>query len=1161
MARRHALRRPFAVLLALAQLLLGCPPSNPPLTPWAGWQERREPNYVAVPGGLVDVAGGNLLIERTDLVIDTRLGRERFGAVYDGAGGRWRWSFESQYDGAIFTDASGARHGVGALAAGAAIPGTHWVKLDATRMKTKGGLVHEYDGTGLLAARYWSSDPHPRIVYRSAPVAGQPRVTEIEQCTSATVCTPLFQLGYDGSGRLTEVVDRAGRRAEYGWDGLGRLVAARDALDVARGWLGFRYEYAGTLLTALTNSEGERTSYGFSRRRGLVRATREGPGAPTHRFQYQGKDASGIYHTRYWNPLDEEQRFAYDAEGRVLERLEVATGDAILLAWGGERPNAQTLPNGATTLWTWSGDDVQSRTDPSGNVVVFTYHAEGVSRENPRMRAIASIHDSLGGVETRRYDASGRLVERIDGAGESVLYGWSAGALVSETVAGVTRTFSQVGEHGHAGTVTVLGVTELRSFDAVGNLLEGSIGRGPLPGGIVRRRFDEDRNLATLELAPQGAGLPTETLTLRHRSDGQRLEVLRGGDDHVFVYDAFGRTSEQRERVDGAWHVTRFGYDAAGRLASLERPNGMREEVDWGPGGRPQQVRRLRDGLLESSLDLVHAAGELVRVDDSLTGSEHYAYDAAGRRIVTTFPDGEQLLVQHDPRSRIVAEGFVSSTGEPLTTLLQTYDLADRRIRLADPSGTLLETSYESGRVAELRYGNGLVRSFGYHGDGTLASSNTQDASATEVEATTLTHALLQDAAGVDFLRQRATTSTYGAVDVTTVEEYDLSPMRGGARVARWNDGLSGDEAYVFDARSNLLAAGDASFQYNTEGNRLLSVTSGGQFVGQYSYDEAGFATARNGQTLAWNAAGRLVGHGADRLEWDGLGRLREAEIAGIAVRFRFGGRVQADPSGVPLAVDLGEVLVGLGGGHRYRHLDFRGNVKWVSDDTGAVVAHYRYAPYGLDAVFGSDEDPVRFAARSEIGELMLLGERVYDPSVGRFLSPDPLFQIVNQFAYTLGNPVWFSDPNGTSPEANDAATAFDNLVGGLGLISAVLATLAVLLRFGPLPHLHAIAAVLGLVSALLGLLLALMLLFGKPRSKSGASPVTQGPGGSGGGSGGTGGGGGAGGSLGGGFGGGCSPAQLTAVPRLGGWLPLLAPLQLLLGFLLLRRRRREASA
>ena len=48
------------------------------------------------------------------------------------------------------------------------------------------------------------------------------------------------------------------------------------------------------------------------------------------------------------------------------------------------------------------------------------------------------------------------------------------------------------------------------------------------------------------------------------------------------------------------------------------------------------------------------------------------------------------------------------------------------------------------------------------------------------------------------------------------------------------------------------------------------------------------------------------------------------------------------------------------------------------------------------------------------MGDLVLLGARVHDPQAGRFLSPDPIFQTVNQFAYTQANPVSFSDPGGT---------------------------------------------------------------------------------------------------------------------------------------------------
>jgi RHS repeat-associated protein len=1167
MSSSHPLfaRRAFAALLALAQVLLGCPPANPALPPVAGFAERREPNLVSVPGGLVDVAGGKLLVQRTDLVLDTRLGREALGAVYDSVAGIWRWSFESRYDGATFVDESGASFAVAALAAGAAIPGTWWVKLDATRMKTKGGLVHEYGAGGLLVARYWASDPYPRVRLRTATVAGALRIVAIDQCTAATACTALFTLGHDGAGRLVSIVDRAGRRAEFGWDASGRLASARDALDVAKGWPGFRYTYAGSRLASQTNSEGERVDYGFFGA-ALATVTQVGPGSPQHRFAYEGRDGAGLYHTRYWTPLGEERRYAYDGLGRVSERHDLASGERTTWTWSGERVATHTAPNGATTAWTWSGDDARVRTDPSGNIVNFSYQPGGVDRENPRMRPLAEVRDSLGLVEARSYDAAGRLVARSNGAGEATSYTWLQGMLASERSRGVTRSYSQYGEHGHAVRVDLFGQTEQRSFDAVGNPLRGSDARSPVAGGIELRAFDADRNLAALTLRPTGAGAAL-TLQLDYRSDGQRTRVLRGGDDHEFAYDAFGRLVEQRERVDGAWQATRFGWDAAGRPTWLERPNGMREEVAYAASDHVVSVRRLRSGALESTLLLTYEGGALARVDDSASGVERYAYDAAGRRTTTWFAGGERLEVDHDQRSRTRTEHFVSAQGGLLARLDYTHDLADRRTGIADASGALVTTSFADGRIAEQRTGNGLVRSYAYRSDGVLIGTTTRDASGGLVEQTALEGQLLLDETTfVWSLRQRATTETFGGVDVMTVEEYVLDPApavnadAAGARVVSWNDGLSASEGYAFDARSNLLAMGGTSFAYNAEGNRLLAVARAGQAVGSYAWDAAGFASARNGVPLAWDAAGRLRAHGADTLDWDGLGRLRAATVGGVAARFGFGGRVQQDAAGAPLALDLGDVLVGLAGTHRYRHLDFRGNVKFVSDDAGEVVAHYRYAPFGVDAVFGADDDGVRFVARPEFGELMLLGARVYDPAAARFLSPDPLFQVVNQFAYTLGNPVWFSDPDGLSAEGNQSANGFDLLVGGLSLLGATLGALSALLKFAPVPQLQFLGAILGLVAALIALLVALALLFGRPDGPRVDCPGPKGADGrSGGPSAGSGGGGGGGG---GGVGGaGCSPAALTALPNVGGWLRVLLPLQLLLGLVVLRRRRKEREA
>ena len=56
----------------------------------------------------------------------------------------------------------------------------------------------------------------------------------------------------------------------------------------------------------------------------------------------------------------------------------------------------------------------------------------------------------------------------------------------------------------------------------------------------------------------------------------------------------------------------------------------------------------------------------------------------------------------------------------------------------------------------------------------------------------------------------------------------------------------------------------------------------------------------------------------------------------------------------------------------------------------------------------------------------------------GRFLSQDPVFQEINQYSYTLGNPVWWGDPDG---EMSTYQGWNSNTIGGfaacIGLVCA----------------------------------------------------------------------------------------------------------------------------
>lgn len=882
-------------------------------------------------------------------------------------------------------------------------------------------------------------------------------------------------------------------------------------------------------------------------------------------------------------PIGMRWDYRYDDARRLMEVKLAGTGERTTWSWNGLRPSSRTDPSGTTTSWTYLRDDVLSETQPSGNVVNFTRNAIGVDRQQPLRTPILQIQDSVGLVEERTYDGAGRLLSIQNGEGDTNSFTYDSQEMLATRTRpnGVVVSFADYGDIDQPATISFDNIEIHRVFDAVGNRVEGPDETSPELGGVMTRTFDKDRNLVVLELGDQSTWLPlaTETITAEYRSDHRRTAIRRpGGGDHEFAYDAFGRLTELRERVDGAWHATTFEYNDAGRRTATEQANGTRVEMAFGANDRAQTMTTMRDGVTEGTATFHYDAnGRLTQVDDSIRGSSvRYFYDAAGRISLIVYPDGEILVPRYDLRSRRTFETYASSNLDILRTLAYEFDLADREVRIVDDGTPILSRVYERGRIASVSYGNGLERTFTYDADnGILRGSNTVNASGQTVETTTI------DTAVVGLWGETtATTATSGGVDATTVERYQLSVLDGtlalssaGKRVWGWGASAAAGESdvsYSYDGLSNITIMFDPTgvfraATYNAERNRLLSVplSTGGSI--DYTFDDSGFVTSRGGVPITWTGQGKLAFVGSDTsLEWDALGNLMSITRQGQTLRLLFGGRAVADGSGTPFAIDIGEVRIPLAGGdHLYRHMDFRENVKFTSNSQGQIVSHYRYSPYGLDAVFGADGDGVRFVGRVEIGELMILGLRIYDPIIGRFLSPDPILNLINQYGYTIGNPLWFQDPDGGIP------IELELTVNGIVFGAAVVGLFAVT------TPIQAVAAVIGLTASgvVFGMSVGTALGAG-PGGASGGDAPGSGGGGSGGGAGGGGGSGGSGGSGGGGGGsagtgggggsvsgggggfGGCSPSALTDLPSAHRWLFLLVPLQLLLGAALLYRRR-----
>ncbi len=112
-----------------------------------------------------------------------------------------------------------------------------------------------------------------------------------------------------------------------------------------------------------------------------------------------------------------------------------------------------------------------------------------------------------------------------------------------------------------------------------------------------------------------------------------------------------------------------------------------------------------------------------------------------------------------------------------------------------------------------------------------------------------------------------------------------------------------------------------------------------------------------------------------------------------------------------------------------YVHTDYLGSVHAISNEDGTLKQFLSFDPWGRrrDADDWSydidDADPYfnrGFTGHEHLDEfgLINMNGRMYDPWVGRFLSPDPIVQTgnsqnYNRYSYVLNNPLKYTDPSG----------------------------------------------------------------------------------------------------------------------------------------------------
>ena len=576
-----------------------------------------------------------------------------------------------------------------------------------------------------------------------------------------------------------------------------------------------------------------------------------------------------------------------------------------------------------------------------------------------------------------------------------------------------------------------------------------------------------------------------------------RSESLENGTWRTRVWRDGSRDVVRREQPDGTTY--QFERDALGRLRGVLLPDGKHHGVTHDAHGRVTLVTR--EGLASLVYDYAPTTGLLLsRVFRSAQGvpqrSETWTYDAIGRKSVELHTDlihgttqsyrffydgalpglpgrrthlGALSAVQGDGYLKTFdhrADGKLSLFTLRLDgwrTVESQFQYADdgetarttTTVRAAD--GSVLSTSITQqrwdahGRLSEVLRDGVSLATFGYDGNGqaSWASFNTGDQVQLGYDPLTRTRLSLSRTAAAGW--SASTALRLDARGFLARESFAV----GGKNLLR---------SYDYSAQGFLTHAQDAENAYtytfdgaglpqsveDANGHRDLiagsgSLTSGGT---TYTFDALGRTVTKGDLTLEYGPNGHLARATRGTSEWgylyDEAGQRLMKFAGGTPVAAYLEGGAYLDANALTEPFTFAGQLVGLvrGGSFHLLATDARGTLMADLDGTARLAS-----PFGDRDVHPDSAaivDYVRKGYDADLG-LVRMGVRDYDPSINRFLTPDPLFLEepercvaspveCNLYGYAGGNPTAYVDPTGKVIE-----TAWDvaSLAMGIASIAA----------------------------------------------------------------------------------------------------------------------------
>ena len=617
-----------------------------------------------------------------------------------------------------------------------------------------------------------------------------------------------------------------------------------------------------------------------------------------------------------------------------------------------------------------------------------------------------------------------------------------ATSATGESPAGTTETYDR---HGRLHQVTEPnGVITQYEYDAGNHLKRVCQGFNPANSTCGQERlftFD-NRGFLLWENHPEKTA----------NSLGQGHDV-----DHL-GYDAHGHATR---KVDGANDLT-FAYDKAERLTQIR-------QTGAGACGTVQGTGSLcLKGFTYATANGTATGGGTDYKRGKLVAASRYNYVGPPFNATVEVKESWQYAGRGGRMSQLdtalIFNGTQNEVFRQTFTWNEIGDLASHTYPdCATPErcGTAPRTQtygYTRGRLSSV---SGFASSITYHPSGMVARV---------VHSNGLTDLQSADPSGMARPAEISTIRTSDSLGLWSTGAYSYD---GSGNV--WK---TGNALYLYDTLSRVVsgkvysgpfsggAANTQTCTYDNYGN-LTSTTTNGTLINTPAstttnrltggtYDAAGNLTAWSGNTYEYDAFDqmtRLVSSGEDWRYMYTAGderfwSYRAAGAPGSVWTLRGPGGQVLREYNAHLGWDKyrdsiyrgGTLLATVaspasGGAVSHQHTDHLGTPRLITDAAGnpATKQYHAYYPYGqeLTATYttayadrqrftGHERDLVNPAGQGD--DLDYMHARHYSPVVGRFVSFDPVGgstgrpQSWNRYAYVLGNPLRYTDPQGLQP-------------------------------------------------------------------------------------------------------------------------------------------------